>query len=229
MGNYLKRFENHAQYEYFTTDTENFIKPNVSICITEGDVHYNPYIDPYNGYKYVDLGLSVKWATMNVGASSESDNGLYFSWANVEGHTKSDGYDFSQSTYDSTSGSSVSVNITVDSGYDAARVNMGGKWRMPTKDEFQELYDNCTWTWTTVNDVNGYMVTSKTNSNSIFLPAAGYCNNTTLYNENNQGFYWSSNFATTSDAYYMKFVNNGIGPQYGSHRYNGYSIRAVAE
>ena len=76
---FLRQFENHSEYEAFTATTE-FIKPNVSLCVQENEVHYNPYVDPYAGHEYVDLGLpsGTKWATMNVGASSETDYGNYY-------------------------------------------------------------------------------------------------------------------------------------------------------
>lgn len=183
-------------------------------------------VDNTNGYDYVDLGLpsGTLWATMNVGASSQSDNGLYFSWGNTEGHAKGSGYNFSESAYSSTSGSSISTNIAADSGYDAARVNMGGDWRMPTKEEFEELHNNCTWTWKTVSGVNGYRITSNTNSNSIFLPAVGSYSDTTLYQEGNFGHYWSSSFH--SSMYEYNAFNANISSQYEDH-FSGCSVRAV--
>ena len=132
---------------------------------------------------YVDLGLSVKWATCNVGANSPEEYGDYFAW----GETKpKDSYKWS--TYKWCNGSKdkltkyckesyygrVDNKTVLDLVDDAAHVNLGGAWRMPTKEEIRELKDNCTWTWTTQNGVNGYLVTSKKNDNSIFLPAAGY-------------------------------------------------------
>lgn len=123
--------------------------------------------DPYNGYKYVDLGLSVKWATCNVGASYPSDYGDYYAWG--ETSTKSSYTKDNSSTYGKQM-SSIAGNAT----YDVARKKWGSPWRLPTKAEFDELIDNCTWTWTTQNGKNGYKVTSKKNGNSIFLPAAGW-------------------------------------------------------
>ena len=83
MAIYLKKFENHTQYETYTASTE-FITPNVSLCEQENEVHYNPYvpIDPYAGHDYVDLGLpsGTKWATMNVGATSITDYGNYYQY-----------------------------------------------------------------------------------------------------------------------------------------------------
>lgn len=231
MAIYLKKFETQAAYE---AAHSGLILPNVSLTVDNNTVHYSPStpVPPTPSHDYVDLGLSVKWATMNVGASSESDNGLYFSWGNTEGHAKDSGYDFSESTYNSTSGSSVSANIAADSGYDAARVNMGGNWRMPTKEECQELYDNCTRTWTSVNGVNGYRMTSNKagyTSNSIFLPAVGYYIGTTLRDEGSGGHYWSSSFNSSTNAYHLLFYSTFVYPQNDRERYYGRSVRAVTE
>ena len=119
-----------------------------------------PQLNTINGHEYVDLGLSVKWATCNIGASKPEDCGDYFAWG--EDETKPKYY--------------PSNNTTENSYFkfrDAARKKWSGTWRMPTANEFQELIDNCEWTWTTQGVLDGYKVTSKKNGNSIFLPAAG--------------------------------------------------------
>ena len=120
-----------------------------------------------NGHEYVDLGLSVKWATCNVGASSPTEYGNYYAWG--ETTTKSE-YTKKNSK---TCGISMG-DISGNSSYDAARTNWGGSWRLPTKAECQELLDNCKSEWTTVSGVRGRRFTSKKNGRSIFLPAAGY-------------------------------------------------------
>ena len=127
-------------------------------------------------HEYVDLGLNVKWATMNVGAESVTDRGLYFAWGETTGHAFGSGYDFSEGNYawyNSTDkytkykhdGSSWDYEV-LESDDDAATRNWGGMWRMPTKAEWEELLneDNCTWTWTTDykgSNVAGVIVTSK--------------------------------------------------------------------
>ena len=88
MAIYLKKFENHSQYAAYTADTANFILPNVSLCVNEGDVHYNPYVDPCQQHDYVEIG-GIKWATKNVGACTEADYGFYFQWADTQGYTAS--------------------------------------------------------------------------------------------------------------------------------------------
>ena len=87
MAIYLKEFSTHSEYEAYIA-SEDKVLPNVSICTTEGDVHYNPYVDPYAGHDYVEIG-GLKWATMNVGANSITDTGLYFQWGDTQGYTAS--------------------------------------------------------------------------------------------------------------------------------------------
>ena len=135
-----------------------------------------------NGYAAVDLGLSVKWATCNIGAESPEDYGNYYAW----GGTK-DSYLSSNSVTYGVEMDDISGNAE----YDTATANWGSSWRMPTYDEMEELVDSCTWEWTTQNDVNGYLVTGST-GNSIFLPAAGYCFGSSLIYAGSNGFYWTS-------------------------------------
>ena len=133
-----------------------------------------------NGHEYVDLGLSVKWATCNIGASSPSDYGDYFAW----------GEDETKSTY--TEDNSATYFRTNYTFRDAAKKKWGGTWRMPTADEFRELIDNCEWTWIRHGGHNGRKVTSKKNGNSIFLPASGDRYDTQIYGLDEWGLYWSS-------------------------------------
>ncbi len=176
------------------------------------------------GHEYVDLGLpsGIKWATCNVGASSPEEYG-YYAWG--ETSTKSD---YSSST-SSTYGKDMS-DIGGNARYDVARKQWGGSWRMPTKKEFQELIDNCTWEWTTQNNVNGYSVTSKSNGASIFLPAAGYRYGTSLNSTGSFGYYWSSTpyESSTGRAYGLDF---GSGGHYTLwyYRFYGLSVRPVSE
>ncbi|MBQ7818234.1 MAG: hypothetical protein IJ341_00900 [Bacteroidales bacterium] len=194
-----------------------------------------------NGYTWIDLGLSVKWATCNVGATTPEEYGDYFAWGETSPKTT-----YNWSTYKYCNGTSTSMTKyctsssygTVDNktelelSDDAARVNWGGSWRMPTKAEQDELRDtnNCTWEWTTQNGVNGYKVTSKKNGNSIFLPAAGYRNGSDLYGAGSYGNYWSSSLSTgySSDACYVGFSSGYVG-WYSNYRGLGRSVRAVCE
>ena len=154
-------------------------------------------------HEAIDLGLSVMWASCNVGASSPEEYGDYFAWGETE--PKSDYYSWgtykwcngtssSMTKYNTKTGYGIVDNKTqLDLSDDAAHVNCGDKWRMPTYSELGELITDCSWTWTTQNGVNGYRVTSKKNGNSIFLPATGYRFGSTLFTAGSNGRYWSSN------------------------------------
>lgn len=175
-----------------------------------------------NGHTAVDLGLSVKWATCNVGATKPEGYGDYYAWG--ETTTKTSYTTANSKTYDKSMG-----DIGGDSRYDAATANWGSGWRLPTKKEFDELILNCTCTWTTLNGVNGYEVKSKKNGNSIFLPAAGSCNGGTPNYQGSYGYYWSS---TPHDAFlvcYLLSFDSGGHFTYWSGRFNGRSVRPVAE
>ena len=188
-----------------------------------------------NSHEYVDLGLSVKWATMNVGANSPEDYGDYFAWG--ETSTKST---YEWSTYKYCNGSyntltkyntssdygTVDNKTTLELSDDAAQANWGGAWRMPTDAEMTELLEQCTWTWTTQNGVNGYKVTSKSNGNSIFLPAAGYCLGSSLGSAGSNGSsYWSSSLHTYPNlAWGVGFLNVC---RSGNLRFSGRPVRPV--
>lgn len=169
-----------------------------------------------NGHDYVDLGLSVKWASMNVGAESVEDYGDYFAW----GETKP------KSTYTESSYTYSDEPILLPLSCDAANVNWGGDWRMPTKEEQEELKTKCTWAWTTRNGVEGYTVISKTNGNSIFLPAAGVRDDMNPDWSDGQGFYWSSSLFYWRYAHNLGFYSEDIICDY-YFRYVGHSIRPV--
>ena len=176
-----------------------------------------------NGHEYVDLGLSVKWATCNVGASKPEDYGNYYAWGETK--TKSD-----YSSSNSVSYGKKFSDIGGQSQYDAARSNWGGTWRLPTEAELQELRDKCTWKWTTQNGVKGYKVTGPS-GNSIFLPAAGIRNGSSLYHAGGEyGNYWSSSpYESDSDYAYDLYFYSSIQGAYWNNRYYGLSVRPVAE
>lgn len=190
-----------------------------------------------NGYTWVDLGLSVKWATMNVGATKPEEYGDYFAWG--ETTTKST---YNWSTYKHCQGSENTLTkYNTNGGYgtvdnktqleltdDAARANWGGSWRMPTDAEMTELRNNCTWSWTTQNGVMGYKVTSKSNGNSIFLPAAGSRFDSSLHLAGSTGNYWSSSLSTNNPyrAWSVHFNSSDV-YWVSDYRYTGQSVRPV--
>ncbi len=190
--------------------------------------------------EYVDLGLSVKWATCNLGASSPEGYGDYFAWGETETKT-----DFGWNTYMWCNGSSNSLTkyntsamsgsvdgkTVLESGDDAASQAFGGKWRMATIKEWEELCNDkyCTWTWTTVNGVQGYRITSKITGftdNSIFLPAAGYKDGTNAVSVGVRGYYWSSSLDSSSSAQYVEFYSSSK-ITLSAIRCFGYPVRPV--
>ena len=175
-----------------------------------------------NGHDYVDLGLSVKWATCNVGANAPHKYGNYYAWGETE--TKSEYTSDNSRTYDKNM-SDISGNAT----YDVARSNWGGSWRLPTKAEMEELKDKCTWTWTSQSGVKGYKVTGP-NGNSIFLPAAGFSYGSSRYSVGEGGFYWSStpDESVASNACVLHFYGGGHDEGWGLRNY-GYTVRPVSE
>lgn len=205
-------------------------------------------------HEYVDLGLSVKWATCNIGAEKPEDYGLYFAWGETVGYGQdtSDGHKFDWPYYKWCSNSSWTgmTKYTYPDGQtdgiwysngnfvgdykttlaledDAAHVNWGGSWRMPTRAEQDELRKNCTWTWTTLNGVYGRKVTGP-NGNSIFLPAAGYRVRDDLLFVGSFGFYWSSslNESYSRGACDLSFDSNDVDWS-TFFRCSGQSVRAV--
>ena len=185
-----------------------------------------------NGHAWVDLGLSVKWATCNVGATSPEGYGDYFAWG--ETTTKAEyisenctTYGLSYSSLQSQGYIDSEGNLTAQ--YDVATANWGGDWRMPTRAEYNELLNNCTWNWTTQNSVKGYKVTGPSGA-SIFFPAAGYRYGSSLSNAGSVGYYWSSTPSEYYDgsAYYLLFGSD-FHSMYYDRRIDGQSVRPVIE
>lgn len=175
-----------------------------------------------NHHEFVDLGLSVKWATCNIGASTPEQYGSYFAW----GDTKE------KSTYlasNTVFRKEPLQDITGSSRYDAARVHWGTPWRMPTKSECEELISNCTWTMGSHKGVSGYFVKSKKNGRSIFLPAAGLRESKNLTGNSEYGYYWSSSaYPDTSKAYRLGFHSENRYTYQTLHFY-GLTVRPVSE
>ena len=205
------------------------------------------YVEQLNGYEYVDLGLpsGTLWAKCNVGASKPEESGLYFAWGNTVGYTADDvrnGNHVFNSENDVLNGkddpysegikyNSTDGLITLLPEDDAATVNMGGDWHMPTKEQLEELTANTTSTWTTMNGVNGRLFKSKINGNELFIPAAGCCNNGSVNSEGSTAYVWGSSLPVeyTNNAWYLYFYSSGVSISYYSLRYVGYSVRGVIE
>ena len=196
----------------------------------------------------VDLGLSVKWAECNLGASKPEEYGGYYQWAGTEDvsdksiyldvdncpyHTGSS-YFSGWTKYNKLSSyGTVDNKVTLEASDDAATVELGNTWRIPTDAEWKELIDNCIWTWTTLNGVKGYKVQSKKEGytdNWIFLPAAGCRSGNGLYYVGLYGRYWSSSLRTdfSTYAYYVEFSSDKVVREYGYRDY-GRPVRPVLE
>lgn len=176
----------------------------------------NTYQEP----EAIDLGLSVLWASYNVGANRPEEFGDYFAWGEITAK--------SEYTDDNYVGE-YDGDIVGNPEHDAATANWGEEWRMPSREEQIELIDNCEWEWTTVNDVNGMLITGP-NGNSIFLPAAGYIINTTPVYLDSFGYYWSATkYGYWSEEYCKYFCHDGSYASTEVKQYNGLSIRPVKE
>ena len=246
MAVYLKEFETQAAYE---AAQSGLILPNVSFIDENHSVAYKPYVDPYGGHEYVDLGLSVKWATMNVGATSVTDYGLYFQWGDTQGYTASQAgsgegqkkfawadYKYSKngtgSSSDMTKYNSTDGLITLTSEDDAVQAAWGGKWRMPTKDEFLELKDAVNAERTQINGVNGLLCTAKNGSDvQLFFPASDSCGGWNIVPTQGSAInYWSSTLHNDKTRAYLLSVQGSY--QYWDWdygRYFGHPVRGVAE
>ena len=202
------------------------------------------FIHKNNGHEFVDLGLSVKWATCNVGASSPEEYGSYFawgetcpkidySWENLKYCIdiadiycdKEDNF----SKYNKNADGIRDNKSLLDLDDDAAHINWGGSWRMPSNAEFNELINDCFWAWTSMNGKKGYQITSESNGNSIFLPAAGMFIRTSVEKEGTQGNYWSKSLKKDSDSRYAEdfiFVSRNH-CMWAEPRWLGLSVRPV--
>ena len=220
-----------------TTQITNWVSDGSDILSNFGEETLGEKEDTApSGVEAIDLGLSVKWANMNIGATSETDYGSYFlwgdptdksaatcSWATYKWNPSGDGTTMTK--YNNTDGKTV-LDLTDDMAY----MNWGGKWRMPTYAEFVELLTlDKEW----VADYHGTGVSGYTftgNGNTIFLPAAGYRGSTSFSGQGSTGFYWSSRVGSSDlyRAWYFSF-NSGTARMYGNNRSIGFSVREVQD
>ena len=204
----------------------------------------------------VDLGLSVKWASCNLGASKPKDAGHFYAWGETkpktvfseknyglykEGPQRSTGnlaaleYLLTKYCSDKKTSDAPGVYGNVDgktvleAADDPARKERGGNWRIPTREEMKELHEKCDWKWTEVGGVPGYKVSSRRNGNSIFLPAAGYYRDQYHYRVGLMGYYWAANLADDypTRAHYLGFSEKDILSESWWLRFYGFNIRPV--
>ena len=250
MAIFLKKFETISQYNAYTADTENFILPNVSLTVDNNTVHYNPSTPPTPSHDYVEIG-GLKWATMNVGATSITDTGLYFQWGDTQGYTADqvgceegkkcfDGYwsdykwtEDGGNTFTKYNGSDYTVLQASD---DAVTAAWGGSWRMPTTEEYATLGNAVNTAWTADyqgSGVAGMICTDKTDSSKVlFFPACGFCGDGSVDNVGSGGHCWSSSLYSSyvQDAYNMDLYDGYVNWQsYGYARFFGYPVRGVLD
>lgn len=189
-------------------------------------------------YEAIDLGLSVKWASYNVGATAPEKYGGYYAWGETEEKSEYtwENYKWCNGSYDTLTkyctGSSYGVvdnKTELDPEDDVAHVKWGAPWRMPTTAEQQELIEKCRWEWTKLNGVKGRKVTGP-NGNSIFLPAAGYRDGVEVYNKSYYSYYWQGTLDSSYpfNTHYMYFCSEVKNIRNGYRNY-GMQVRPVCE
>lgn len=199
-----------------------------------------------NGFEFVDLGLpsGTLWSTCNVGASNPSDFGLYFQWGDVQGYSKEeikagkkkfsfhwddykwclsgDDFDNDNFTKYKTEGDVLELED------DAAHINMGGSWHMPTPKQIQELINETTSDWAKIDNVNGRLFTSKNNGNSIFIPAAGSAWGGSIHDRGSFGGVWSSVLGAFGVSYgQLLYFGSDVAYLGFNDRCVGFSVRGV--
>ena len=200
-----------------------------------------------NGFEYVDLGLpsGTMWATCNVGATKPEDDGLLFQFGRVDGYKYGDtNHKFktnkqnkkdTESEYIpiTSSGKTYDKNEILDLADDAAHVNMGGKWMMPTQTQYSEMFNNTTRT--VIKDLKnkqkviGVLFTSKINNKRLFVPFAGYWYNGSFAATGSNAFVWSSQVhpSDVNDAYKLSCYSSGNAYIYSYSRSFAFSVRGV--
>ena len=239
---YIKLFSKESEYESFKNGDE-WVLPNLSLIEETNEIKMTPLVinnDPANGHEYVDLGLpsGTLWATCNVGASKPPQSGLYFAWGNTVGYTADDvrnGNHVFDGEHDVLDGNNDLYNeyikynstdglTTLLPEDDAASVNMGGEWHMPTKEQLEELSANTTNTWY----AGGVLFTSNINGNTLFIPAAGYGRDGSVTGEGSYANVCSSSLSVNSmnNVCLLMCTSYGVNMSY-LNRYMGYSVRGV--
>lgn len=170
----------------------------------------------------VDLGLSVYWCSCNLGADAPEGYGDFYAWGETK--VKSTFTETNYSFYDVDKKQYIEIGDDITgTEYDAATINLGNGWRMPTHNEIKELVTDCTWEWTQINGINGYKVTGPS-GNSIFLPAAGYGHGGS---KGKSLAYYSSTQYSPGFAYHLSATSENIWHDLTSQKYSGNNIRPV--
>jgi hypothetical protein len=236
---HIKLFETATAFE---TARATLDLPNVSLIEATNELNYLPYVAPVTQHDYVEIG-GIKWATMNVGANSVTDTGLYFQWGDTQGYTAAQvGEGEGQKYFGEddciyyNDGSYTKYNegdslITLESTDDAVKAAWGGNWRMPTVSEFIALGEAVNTAWTQVNGVSGLMCTDKTDeTKTLFFPACGSAYYGSVYGVGGGGYCWSSSLYADygdSSAYLLYFNFGDVYWGYNYDRCYGCPVRGV--
>lgn len=200
------------------------------------DIILNPHTD--DSQDYVDLGLpsGTLWATKNVGADTPEGFGSFFSWGETTPKSLYEwstykwcvaGYELMSKYCTSAAHGTVDNKTELEYEDDAAYVNWGEEWCMPTLSQMNELQTKCSWRWTKMNGRNGYEVTGP-NGNTLFLPAAGYRRGSSVSAVGSYGYYWSSSLVIGSSRHaYAMFLRSDVVDSKNNYRYIGHSVRPV--
>lgn len=249
IKDYLKVCKNNDEYINFKF-SEDFILPNVTLVEDEKKLEFND--DLFNGHEYIDLGLpsGTLWSTKNVGSESGSDYGLFFAWGETEGYKKDDGHIFSEEYYTVKDKYQIGdENLRyID---DAAYIHMGGNWHMPTKEQIDELINNCNIavleketkvsidSGDTSNKIQYYQITSNKNNKIMYMPLACSINNSTF--ELGTDCIWSNENFNQNNSYVLMVnterLSNGeldtkitFGTnETDTYRYKGIQVRGVID
>ena len=241
---HIKLFETATAFEAARATLD---LPNVSLIEATNGINYLPYVSTPS-HEYVEIG-GVKWATMNIGANSITDYGLYFQWADTQGYTaeqvgNGEGqkhFEPNDYKYYDEQGGYTKYNendglITLLSEDDAVNAAWGGNWRMPTVSEFIALDEAVTIAWTADyqgSGVAGMICTDKNDTSKVlFFPACGGANYGSVYDVGNYGCYWSGSLSADygdSDAYYLYFGNGVVNWDSSNSRCYGYHVRGILD
>ena len=224
-------------YKFSASTADNKVISLSDNFVIEKGKAYPGAVDQYNGHKYVDLGLpsGLKWATCNVGATTPEEYGNYFAWGETtpkhnyvwgtyKFNPSGDGKTFTKYT--------TGKKTVLDAEDDAATANWGASWRMPTDAEWTELLENCTIKYESRSSVDVFRITSKNNSATIFLPAAGLKEGSSTAFDDWRGYYWSSSLRTDSSAKDMEFDDRAIpymATMISCYRCYGLTVRPVID
>lgn len=178
-----------------------------------------------NAGKVVDLGLSVYWASCNLGAENPEESGEYYAWGETKPKSKYSESNYSYYNANTASYIDIGNNISGTS-YDAATYNLGSDWRIPTKDEMDELKNKCKWEWKQISGINGFIVTGP-NGNTIFIPASGYYYSYVNHQNENLAYWTATPTSSKTTAYALQGHSSFYDVFSAMYRYAGYSIRPV--